>query len=177
MFGYPIETVYLFTLVISGSLTFLYILLSDVLDGIFDAFDHPLLSPQLFLSFFTVLSATGYLLERYTAASSYFIGLISAGVALIVVLLLHFFVFVPLRSAESSLNYAQEDLEGCRAKVIITVPADGFGEILIQRASGAISKPAKSLKNEEIPLEAEVIVVSMENGVAVVAKRDPYYIS
>ncbi|QPA31265.1 NfeD family protein [Thermaerobacillus caldiproteolyticus] len=176
MFGYPMETIYIILLVVSGSLTFVYILLSDMLDGIFDVPDHPLLSPQLILSFLTVFSASGYLFEKYMSMSKGFIGLISAGIAFIIVLLLHFFVFIPLRSAEASLNYSEADLEGRIAKVIVTVPQDGFGEILIQGASGTISKPAKGVKNEEIPSGTEVIIVKMENGFATVAKHDPYYI-
>jgi len=177
MFGYPIETVYLVVLIISGSLTFLYILLSDVLDGIWHVPDHPLLSPQLIFSFFTVFSAGGYLFEKYTDMPSSTIGLLSAGIACIVVLLLHFFVFIPLRSAEASLHYNEMDLEGSVAKVIVPVPTDGFGEILIERTSGAIAKPAKSLQNEEIASGTEVIIIKMESGVATVAKRNPYDIS
>jgi membrane protein implicated in regulation of membrane protease activity len=176
MFGYPIETIYLIVLIVSGSLTFFYILLSDILDGIFGVPDHPLLSPQLVLSFLTVFSAAGYLFETYTGFSSLLIGLTSAGIALIMVLLLHFFVFIPLRSAEASLNYSESDLEGRIARVIVTVPKDGFGEILIQGTSGAISKPAQSWKNEEIPSGTEVVIVQMENGFAKVTKHDPYYI-
>ncbi|KYD21530.1 hypothetical protein B4110_0373 [Parageobacillus toebii] len=177
LFGYPLETVYLGVLIVSGSLTLLYILLSDMINGIFEMPDHPWFSPQLILSFFTVGSASGFLFERYTGMSSALIALISAGIAVIVVLLLHFFVFIPLRSAETSLNYSETDLEGSLAKVIVTVPSDGFGEILLQRKSGAISKPAKSMDNEEIASGTEVIIVKMENGIAVVAKHDPYYIS
>lgn len=177
MFGYPLETVYLAVLVVSGGLTLLYIFFSDIIDGVFDMPDHPWLSPQLILSFLTVGSASGYLFERYTGLSSALIGLVSAGIAIIAVLLLHFFVFVPLRSAETSLNYSEADLEGSLAKVIVTVPADGFGEILLQRKSGAVSKPAKSISNEEIVSGTEVIIVKMENGIAVVAKHDPYNIS
>jgi membrane protein implicated in regulation of membrane protease activity len=174
MFGYPLETIYLFTLIASGSLTLIYIVLSDVLDGVFDFFDHPILSPQLFLSFITVFSAVGYLFEKYTEFSSLLIGLASGGIGLIVVLLLHFFVFVPLKSAETSLNYSEADLEGRVAKVIVTLPKDGFGEIMIQNKSGVISKPAQSVKNEEIPAGAEVVIVEMKNGVAKVSTYDPY---
>jgi membrane protein implicated in regulation of membrane protease activity len=174
MFGYPMETVYLWTLIVSGSLTLIYLVLSDMLDGIFDFFDVPFLSPQLILSFLTVFSASGFLFEKYTEFSNFLIGLASAGIGLIIVILLHFFVFVPLKSAETSLNYSEADLEGRIAKVIVTVPKDGFGEILIQGKSGAISKPAQSVKNEEIPSGAEVVIVEMKNGVAKVSTYDPY---
>ncbi|GMB09218.1 hypothetical protein EDD69_1242 [Thermolongibacillus altinsuensis] len=172
MFGYPMETVYLFVLIGSGMFTFLYIFFGDLLDAVFP--DLPFFSPQLIFSFLTVLSASGFLFEHYTTMSSGFIGMISAGIGFIVVLLLHFFVFVPLKSAEASLNYAETDLEGRLAKVIVTVPKDGFGEILIQGKSGAIAKPAQSMQNEEIPSGAEVVIVEMKNGVALVSVYDRY---
>jgi len=174
MFGYPIETVYLFTLIVSGSLTLIYILFSDVFDGLFDVPDLPFLSLQLLLSFATVFSAAGYLFEKYTEFSSSLIGLASGGIALTIVLLLHFFVFVPLKSAETSLGYSEADLEGRIGKVIITLPKDGFGEILIESKSGVISKPAQSIKNEEILSGTEVVVVEMKNGIARVSPYDPY---
>ncbi|RAK19117.1 hypothetical protein B0I26_10734 [Anoxybacillus vitaminiphilus] len=171
MFGYPMETVYLWTLIVSGSLTLIYLVLSDVLDGMFDL---PFLSPQLILSFLTVFSASGFLFEKYTEFSVVLINLVSAGIGLIIVTILHFFVFIPLKSAETSLNYSESDLEGRIAKVIVTLPKDGFGEILIENKSGVISKPAQSIQNEEIPSGAEVVIVKMKNGVAKVSTYDPY---
>ncbi|TWG29341.1 hypothetical protein [Geobacillus sp. C56-T2] len=177
VFGYPPEVVYGAVLVVSALLTVLYFFFSDVLDGLFDVADHPLFSPQLVLSFFIVASAVGLLAEWYTDWASRWIVGLSVGVALVVVLLLHFFVFLPLRSAEASLGYTDADLEGSLAKVIVSVPPDGFGEILISRQSGVVAKAAKSANNEAIPSGEEVIIVQMENGVAVVTRHDPYHLS
>ncbi|AUI36542.1 hypothetical protein ABS784_10270 [Geobacillus sp. G4] len=176
-FGHPPEVVYGAVLVVSALLTVLYFFFSDVLDGLFDVADHPLFSPQLILSFFIVGSAVGLLAEMYTDWASGSIIWLSIGVALVAVLLLHFFVFLPLRSAEASLGYTDADLEGALAKVIVSVPPDGLGEILISRKSGAVAKAAKSANNEAIPSGEEVIIVQMENGVAVVARHDPYHLS
>ncbi|MFC0296868.1 NfeD family protein [Geobacillus jurassicus] len=176
-FGHQPEVVYGWVLVVSALLTVLYFFFSDVLDGLFDLPDHPLFSPQLVLSFFIVASAVGLLAEMYTSWPSRWIALLGVGTALVVVLLLHFFVFLPLRSAEASLGYTDADLEGSLAKVIVPVPPDGFGEILISRKSGAVAKAAKSLHREEIAAGEEVVIVQMENGVAVVARHDPYHLS
>ncbi|MGJ3205841.1 hypothetical protein [Geobacillus thermoleovorans] len=176
MFSHSPEVVYGWVLVVSALLTVLYFFFSDVLDGLFDVADHPLFSPQLILSFFIVGSAVGLLAEMYTDWASGSIIWLAIGVALVAVLLLHFFVFLPLRSAEASLGYTDADLEGTLAKVIVPVPPDGFGEILISRKSGAVAKPAKSLHREEIATGEEVVIVQMENGIAVVAKRDPYHV-
>ncbi|AGT30737.1 membrane protein [Geobacillus genomosp. 3] len=177
VFGHPPEVIYGIVLVVSAVLTIVYFFFSDVLDGVLDAVDHPLFSPQLILSFFIVSSAVGLLAEWYTDWASSLILWLGIGVALVAVLLLHFFVFLPLRSAEASLGYTDAELEGSLAKVIVPVPPDGFGEILISRKSGAVAKAAKSLRHEEIAAGEEVVIVQMENGVAVVAKHDPYHVS
>ena len=52
MFGLSVQTVYLYGLIICGSLTFLYILFSDLLDGLSEAI--PFLTP-LFFFFFNIL--------------------------------------------------------------------------------------------------------------------------
>ena len=177
LFSHSPEVVYGWVFVVSALLTVLYFFFSEVLDGLFDVADHPLFSPQLVLSFFIVGSAVGLLAEWYTDWASSLVLWLAIGVALVAVLLLHFFVFLPLRSAEASLGYTDADLEGALAKVIVSVPPDGLGEILISRKSGAVAKAAKSANNEAIPSGEEVIIVQMENGVAVVARHDPYHLS
>ena len=51
MFGLSVQTVYLYGLIICGSLTFLYILFSDLLDGLSEAI--PFFNPTLLFSFLT----------------------------------------------------------------------------------------------------------------------------
>lgn len=47
MFGYPIETIYLIVLIVSGSLTFFYILLSDIFRRDFWCARSPLIEPAV----------------------------------------------------------------------------------------------------------------------------------
>ncbi len=96
MFGLSVQTVYLYGLIICGSLTFLYILFSDLLDGLSEAI--PFLTPLFFFSFLTFFSASGYLFT-YTSLQNYWIISISALIALLLVILLNVFVLIPLSSA------------------------------------------------------------------------------
>lgn len=174
MMGYSLETIYLVTLIVCGLLTFVYIFLSDVLEGIFQFIPDGVLNPTLVLSFLTVSSAAAYLFESFTPMNSVLGLIISLLLALVFVTLLHIFVLVPLSSAEASLNYSEEDLKGRIGKVITSIPEDGFGEVILEGTSGTIAKPAKGFDNERIPIDTKVLVIDVKNGVLHVSKHDGF---
>lgn len=161
MSGISLETIYLYALIISGAVTVLYLLFGDVLTAMFDGF----MNPTLIFSFITIFSAGGYLGEMFTSVHSGLIAAINATVALILVTLLNVFILIPIANAEESLVYKESDLRGRIGTVITSVPADGYGEVLIENISGRISKPAVSFKNKEIPNGKKVLVIDVVNGV------------
>ncbi|WP_042353928.1 NfeD family protein [Bacillus rubiinfantis] len=165
LFGQPIVTIYLYGLIISGVLTIIYVLFADVFH--IDTGDGGLhfLNPVLVFAFITVLSASGYLFERLSSLHSLLILGISAVIAFILVTCLNVFILVPLSSAEESLAYKESDLRGRIGSVITSIPADGFGEVLIENASGRIAKPASSFDGETIPNGVRVLVVQVKDGV------------
>ncbi|WP_010649813.1 hypothetical protein [Oceanobacillus massiliensis] len=166
IFGYPIENLYLFTLVIAGLLTLLYIFFGDIADGIGESLGF--LNPALILAFITFFSASGYVLEFLTSLPSLAIIIIAAVIALVLDTLLNVFVLIPMSSAEESLGYTEESLKGRIGKIIIPVPQDGFGEIVIESKSGMISKPAASYENQSIEEGQQVLVIEIEKGVVYV---------
>ncbi len=148
LFGMPIETIYLILLIVSGSLTILYLFFGDVLEGLGEATGF--LSPILILAFITFFSAGGYILELLTSLNSFLIMGIAAITAFLLDIILNVFVLVPMSSAEQSLSYTEKSLEGRIGKVIISIPEKGFGEVVIESYSGMISKPAASFEDMEI---------------------------
>lgn len=163
LFGTSIESIYLIFLLIAGGLTILYLFFGDILEGIGDTFGF--LNPVLILSFFAFLSATGYVLESTTSLSSILILLLAAGIAFLLDTLLNIFVLIPLSSAEESLSYTEDSLKGRVGKIIIPIPENGFGEIVIESKSGVISKPAAGFDNNIIPEGAKVLVLEVKKGV------------
>ncbi|MCM3124781.1 MULTISPECIES: NfeD family protein [unclassified Mesobacillus] len=163
MFGMPLETIYLYGLVISGVVTILYLFFGDALEGLAEAI--PFVNPTLIFSFVTIFSAGGYLGDIFTRLSSLLIAGGSAIIALILVTLLNVFVLIPLSNAEESLVYKDSDLRGRIGTVITGIPTDGYGEVLIENISGRISKPAVSFTNTNIPYGKKVLVIDIENGV------------
>ncbi|GIN98195.1 putative membrane protein YuaF [Siminovitchia terrae] len=163
LFGMPIETIYLILLIVSGSLTILYLFFGDVLEGLGEATGF--LSPILILAFITFFSAGGYILELLTSLNSFLIMAIAAITAFLLDIILNVFVLVPMSSAEQSLSYTEKSLEGRIGKVIISIPEKGFGEVVIESYSGMISKPAASFEDMEIPEGSEVLVIEVKDGV------------
>ncbi|WP_202077396.1 NfeD family protein [Caldalkalibacillus salinus] len=168
------EQFYLYAFIVSGALTLMYILLGDILEGIFESVPEGIFSPTLVLSFVTFLGCTGYILERFTPIHSGIVLLFSIACALIVASLLHFFVLVPLTSAEESLAYSDEDLKGRVAQVITSIPEDGYGEILFEGVGGNIPKTAQSFENEAIVSGTKVLVIDMKSGVAHVSPHQSF---
>ncbi|MDQ0175625.1 hypothetical protein [Bacillus chungangensis] len=162
LFGTSIETIYLVALIVSGAITLLYILFSDFLEGIAEAVGF---NPTLLLAFITFFSASGYILERTTTFHSYIIIAVSILIALILDTLLNVFVLIPLSSAEQSLVYTEDSLKGRVGKVIIPIPEQGYGEVVIESNSGMISKPAASYKGTMVEEGTTVLVIEVENGV------------
>lgn len=162
--GIPIQSVYLTALIISGVLTVLYLFFGDMAEAAPD-----FLNPTLILAFVTFLSASGYLLELLTPVNSYVILLISIFIALILDTLLNIFVLVPMSSAEESLVYTSDSLKGRVGTVLIPIPQDGFGEVLLKSSSGMISKSATGFENQPIAEGEKVLVIDVKDGVLHVA--------
>ncbi|NTU27284.1 hypothetical protein HPX95_14030 [Bacillus tequilensis] len=171
LLGVPIQTIYLYVLIIAGSLTLLLLFFGDVLAGLSEGI--PFLNPTLVLAFFTCFSAGGYIGELVLPLSSLLIALFSCILSIMLVVLLHVFVLVPLSSAEESLAYKEDDLRGRVGKVITAVPVDGFGEVVIEGIGGTISKSAVSFENQQIGYGTRVLVVDVKNGVLSVIPHEP----
>lgn len=161
LFNLPLETIYLYGLIGSGILTILYVFFADVVH-----FDGPdFLNPVVIFAFVTILSASGYLLEKFSSLHYLAIIGISVVIAFILVTLLNVFVLVPLSSAEESLVYSEKDLRGRIGTVITSIPADGYGEVMIDSISGRIAKPATSFDQVQIANGTNVLVVDIKDGV------------
>ena len=167
LFGFALSTIYLTVLIVIGLCTVLYLFFADLTDGVADGL--PYFDPAVIMSFISITAAIGYMLEQFTSISSIVSFVLAIVFAAILSALLYFFLLVPLRSAEVSLAYTDESLEGQVAKVITPVPLDGFGEIVIETVNGLISKRAASYHNIEIPYDTQVLIIELKDGTAFVA--------
>lgn len=172
LFGLPVTQLYLIVLVVAGLATLLYLFFGDVADGAGEAL--PFVNPAVILAFLTFLSAAGFILEKTTGMGSGVILAISAAGAGVLSFLLYFFVLLPLRSAEASTAYTDESLLGEVGRVIVPVPADGFGEVVIETVNGLIPKRAAGYENSEIAYGKEVLILEIEDGALIVKEYEPF---
>lgn len=172
LFGLPIEQVYLYALIISGLATLLYILFSDMTEGLGDV--HPLLDPAVLLAFVTFSAASGYLLELMVDWHSNLILGVAIAIAIVLDILLYYFILLPLKSAETSMVYSDESLMGQVGRVIVPIPVDGFGEIVIETINGRINKRAKGYQNTAIDYGKEVLIIEIDHGAFVVKEYEPF---
>lgn len=173
LFGLEITQVYLYGLLIAGGLTLLYVLFADVADA-GDGF--PLLNPAVLLAFFTMFFAVAFLLEKATGLSGITVIAIAVLAGVILDILFYFFILLPLKSAEASIAYTEDSLLGQVARVIVPIPEDGYGEVVLETYAGMISKRATSYDNEPIGQDEQVLIIEIEDGTLYVREYEPFVI-
>ncbi|WP_233505352.1 hypothetical protein [Sporosarcina sp. BI001-red] len=172
LFGMTMQELYLPILIIAGIATLIYLFFSDLTDGAGDLF--PLLDPAVILPFITLSATWGYVLELVTGLGSELVLIISLAAGAILDFLLYFFILLPLKSAEVSIAYTNESLAGKVAKVIVPIPADGFGEIVIETVNGLLSKRASGYENHPIDYGKEVLIIEVNSGTFIVKEYEPF---
>ena len=172
LFGMPIVQVYLYALIIAGLITIIYVFFSDIAEGIGEG--SSFLDPAVVLPFITFTAASGYILEKVVGWNSGIILISALVIAFVLDLLLYFFILRPLKSAEVSLAYTDESLTGQVGRVIVPIPVDGFGEIVIEAANGIISKRAAGYENVPIEYDKEVLIIEVKDGTFIVKEYEPF---
>ena len=162
LFGYSLEQIYFVVLIFVGLGTILYLFFGDVADGIGEGL--PIFNPSVILSFITMVAAAGYILEKFAWFSSGMNIVIALVLGAILSTLFYLFILVPLKSADVSLAYTEESLGGQLGKVIVPIPIDGYGEVVIESVSGMITKRATGFDNEAIDYDATVLIVEVKEG-------------
>lgn len=68
-----------------------------------------------------------------------------------------------MEAADNSTAFSMQELIGRTGEVIITIPAVGFGEVLIPVGSGNTNQIAASLNQQEIAQGTEIIVIEVRD--------------
>lgn len=170
IFGLPMEQIYMYVLLAAGALTVLYVFFGDIAD-----FGEalPMFNPTVVLAFITFGAAIGFLLETATQFNEWSVLMIAAALAAVLDLLLYFFILLPLSSAESSIAYSEDSLPGQVANVIIPIPVDGYGEVVLETYAGVISKRATGYDNEAIGQDQKVLIIEVNDSTLYVQAYEP----
>ncbi|MEK4487528.1 hypothetical protein MHH81_18605 [Psychrobacillus sp. FSL H8-0484] len=164
-----IEQIFLYGLIVIGLITILYVLFADAIEGI----DTGILNPTTILSFLLFICASGFILLKSTNWNEQIVIIVALIISSLLTFLLYFFVLIPMASAEVSTAYTNESLQGQVGRVIVPIPTNGFGEIVIETVNGLISKRAAGYDNEEIDYDKQVLIIDIDNGTFLVKEYVP----
>ncbi|SES30400.1 hypothetical protein SAMN05518684_11548 [Salipaludibacillus aurantiacus] len=171
--GYTIESIYLFLLIAGVILTFLYIFVGELIEGMMDISGDGIINPITVIGYITLIGGLGYILETM----AFFMGsglilLVNLVVSAVLIVLVNYFIILPVKRSEKSTSYSINELKGTVGEVYTTIPAEGFGEVVISRTHGTVSKAAKSFDNEDLPEGTKVLVIDIDDeGVFHVSKH------
>ena len=158
-----------------GGLIFsvLTLLLGDVLDGALDGLDViDVLDPLSIVGGLTVFGGAGVVLTESadlgtetTAAAAALIGL---GLAV----LMHFVYVRPMKRSENSTGFSLREYHGKLGEVITTIPAAGFGEVLVKMGASNTFRTAASFDGKPIAEGTRIVVVEIRDGDLLVTPFD-----
>ena len=171
--SWSIEQWYLYSLIFLAICMILYLFFGDIADGVSEGI--PFFNPTVILAFLTFFVALGFIFETLTSLNSILIGFISAVISIVLDVLVYFFILIPLKSAEVSMVYTEESLGGQVGKVIVPIPVDGFGEVVVETVNGIISKRATSYDNVAIGYDSKVLIVEVVKGTLYVREYEPLF--
>jgi membrane protein implicated in regulation of membrane protease activity len=127
----------------------------------------PLLNFSSLVAFLTWFGAAGYVLLHFagwTLPAAFAVALLAglAGAVLIALFL------GQVLAGEQVLDARQYRLPGTLARVTVSIPATGVGEVVFAKGGGRRSEAARSLTGRPIARDTEVVILEYGKGVAAV---------
>ncbi len=123
------------------------------------------------VAFLTFFGAAGYVLLTFGAwpllaalATATVVGALASAAIL--------FLLLRLRRGERVMDPSEYRLVGTVARVTVSIPADGVGEIVFAKAGSRRSEAARSCAGHEISRDTEVVVTDYARGIAIVQPWD-----
>jgi hypothetical protein len=168
------QTLYLGCLALGVIFAVVSVLVGDLIgsafDGIFDALHFDFVNPAVLAGGITVFGGAGILLTRYSGLEDGAILALSLLIAAFLAVLLYLGVVKPMDKSEMSTGFSMLDLPGKIGEVTVPVPAAGYGEIMVKFGAGNSLHTAASFERLALPAGIKVVVVEVQEGVALVSE-------
>jgi hypothetical protein len=133
----------------------------------------PLVNASSLMAFLMWFGAGGYVLQRVIGFPAVLAaaGGVAAGTAgaMIVALFLK-----AILAGERVMDPRDYQLEGTIARVTVTIPEGGAGEIVYTKAGSRRGEAARSIDGKAVPRETEVVIIEYERGIAAVQPWDQF---
>lgn len=149
--------------------------ISQAMDGALDFLSmegHPWLQPTSLVGGITAFGGAGLLLQQYTSIGASAVLLLALLIAVLAGGGVYFLYVRPMEQSENSTAVSIQDLSGKIAEVLTSIPAVGYGEVLLKAGAGHTNQIAASFDGEAIPEGARVVVVEIKDNTLYVAKLD-----
>lgn len=141
-----------------------------------DTGSHDYLNISVLLAFVAWFGGVGYLAHNgagWTAAASVLVAI--AGGLVGGYIILQFFRRVIRPAGRAELDPRDYEMQGKLARVTSTIRPGGVGEIVYEQSGARMVRPARSKSETPIARGTEVIVLSADRGVGVVAPWDDFF--
>lgn len=151
--------------------------LSASLDGALDFLSvegYSLFRPTVIASWITVFGGAGMLLNKYTQLGNITVLIVTFLIATALAVGLYLIYIRPMEQSENSVGFSIYELSGLIGEVLVPIPHNGFGEVIVQVGAARSHHIAASFDGTPIPSEARIIVVEVDasEGVLFVSKFD-----
>ena len=127
----------------------------------------PLLNISALVAFLTWFGAAGYLALHFGGLPLLFALPVAVIAGLAGAALIAWFLRLVFRG-ERVLDRRDFALAGTMARVSVSIPADGAGEVIFTKAGSRRGEAARSMSGVAIPRETEVVIVEYDRGMALV---------
>lgn len=160
--------------IVGVALAGIVVIFGEVLDGLLEGMFEILsfegmtfFHPVTLVGGLTAFGGSGILLmnrgDQLGAATIVFLAFLIA----VTLSLISYFIYVkPMRKAEQSISFSNQELVGMIGEVTVSVPANGYGEVMIRVGVGHVTEIACSFDQTPIPVGAKAIVVEYKDGAA-----------
>lgn len=162
----------LYWICLLGGLVFsvLAVFLGDVLDGVVDGIDgmvdaidlDGVLDPLSFVGGLTAFGGAGILVDTYTGLGPLPGALIAGCIGLVLALVMHFAYVRPMKRGENSTGFSQREYQGKIGEVNTSIPAKGYGEVLVRMGASTTFQPAMSFDGTPLPMGTQIVVVEVD---------------
>ena len=150
-------------------------LFGGALEGVFDFLENIgsqpfyLFQPVSLFAGITVFGATGVIATKYSDLSPIAVFVLSLLMAILAMIIVYYVFVKPSHQAENSLAFSIRQLIGKQGVVSISIPANGYGEVMIKVGGGYSNQIAASFDKVDIKQEQQVFVVDEKEGVLFVS--------
>lgn len=164
-------TVYWICLLGGLAFSVLALVMGDLLEGVVDAIDalDGFLDPLSLVGGIATFGGAGILFERLSNLGSTSVLVLSIASGILLGVGMHFLYVRPMKESESSTGFSMQEYRGKIGEVLTTIPARGYGEVLISIGLSNTFREAASFHGVEISSGTRIVVVDIVDGDLLVA--------